>query len=96
MFDSRHLTYDLPFPIDEGDTEAVQFRRRPSKRGKQCNSIEISDLRKDHHRTNSLDTEGNKFGRMPVVRNVSSPTTFQYSNNRLFWHNGFILCDKIL
>ncbi|KAJ6649735.1 ATP-binding cassette sub-family C member Sur [Pseudolycoriella hygida] len=80
LFDSRHLTYDLPFPIDEGDTEAVQFRRRPSKRGKQCNSIEISDLRKD--RTNSLDAEGNKVGRMPVVRNVSSPTTFQYSNNR--------------
>ncbi|XP_037038028.1 ATP-binding cassette sub-family C member Sur isoform X2 [Bradysia coprophila] len=82
LFDSRHLTYDLPFPIDEGDTESVQFRRRPSKRGKQCNSIEIADLRKDHHRTNSLDAEGNKFGRQPVVRNVSSPTTLQYSNNR--------------
>lgn len=88
LFGSRHLTYDMPFPIDECTTEAIEFRRRPSKRGKQCISLDAqataNATHKDVFRANSLevDSGSSRFDKMPVVRNVSSPTTLQYTKHR--------------
>lgn len=79
IFGSRHLTYDMPLPIDECNTDEVVFRRRYSKRNRKCNSLELSGLRKDGGRANSLVIDGNKFERLPVVRNISTPITLQSS-----------------
>lgn len=89
LFGSRHLTYDMPFPIDECTADSVEFRRRPSSRrdGKQCNSLDTHlKSHKDVFRANSLEMDTNKFDKVPVVRNVSSPpTTLQYTMHRFFF-----------
>lgn len=94
IFGSRHLTYDLPLPIDECQTDDVHIRKRPSKRGRRFNSaISPKGIHTDVIRANSLDTHatGDKKKRTPVMRNVSSPTTLQspqrsVSFGREFWN----------
>lgn len=82
----------MPFPIDECTTESIEFRRRPSKRGKQCNSLEVNTNHKDVFRANSLEVDDrHKFDKIPVVRNVSSPTTLQYTKHRFV-----VQCNKHL
>lgn len=87
MYGSRHLTYDIPFPIDECNNDDIEIRRRPSKRERRLhgNSAVLFGKGGMMHdkgvfRTNSLEIHGNEVERSPVVRNVSSPIGMQYAN----------------
>lgn len=77
----------MPFPIDECNIEGIEYPRRQSKRDKYGNSNDIVDhLHKDVFKTNSLiidnSNSSNRKYRIPVSRNVSSPTTLEYFRNR--------------
>lgn len=83
VYGSRHLTYDIPFPIDECNSDDIEIHRRPSKRERRShnNSTFGRTLSKSIFRTNSLNVRPPKIERMPVVRNISSPITMQYGNH---------------
>lgn len=82
VYGSRHLTYDIPFPIDECNTDDIEIRRRPSKRHPNQSLFERMSFKKAPIRSNSLDIRQQKPNRIPIARNISSPSTMQqYSNN---------------
>lgn len=89
IYGSRHLTYDIPFPIDECNTDDIEIRRRPSRRhhtNRQSLLFGRSTSKKSSpFRTVSLNVREQKTPeRMPVARNISSPTTLQYANNQRY------------
>lgn len=78
---SRHLTHDLPLPIDECDNEFVgQTERRPSviRRGRAATTLDHPPRHKTILRMSSLQAnrtvENIPF---PVVRQHSSPSIHQ-------------------
>lgn len=75
VYGSRHLTYDIPFPLDEYIDE-IEIRRRPSRRHPNQSLFARMSLKKSPLRTNSLNVR--KMDRMPVTRNISSPSTMQH------------------
>lgn len=83
VYGSRHLTYDIPFPIDECNTDDIEIRRRPSRRDRR--SLYGKSLNKSLLRTHSLNLRASQKERAPVARNVSSPTSLQYGGNRHRW-----------
>lgn len=89
VYGSRHLTYDIPFPIDECNTDDIEIRRRPSKRDRR--SLYGKSFNKSLLRTHSLNLRTFKKERTPVVRNVSSPTSLHYGGNRQRW----VICSVL-
>lgn len=80
MYGSRHLTYDIPFPMDECNIDEIEIRRRPSRRHpNQSLFSRMSHKKPSPMRTNSLNVrDEHKPDRMPVTRNISSPSTMQH------------------
>ncbi|XP_031636078.1 ATP-binding cassette sub-family C member Sur-like [Contarinia nasturtii] len=82
LYGSRHLTYDIPFPLDECNIDEIEIRRRPSRRHpNQSLFARISSRKKSPLRTNSLNVREHRMDRMPVTRNISSPSTMQHPIN---------------
>lgn len=80
LYGSRHLTYEAPFPIDECHTDDIEIRRRPSRRERRPPFVR--SLNRTLLRSNSLNVRAiKKSERLPVVRNASTPSTFQYANH---------------
>lgn len=80
LYGSRHLTYEVPFPIDECHTDDIEIRRRPSRRERRPPFVR--SLNKTLLRSSSLNVRAiKKSERLPVVRNASTPSTFQYANH---------------
>lgn len=86
VYGSRHLTYDMPFPIDECNIDGIEFTPRQGKHDKYTNASDADYVHKDVFKTSSLEVDNcssaNKSYRAPVARNISSPTTLQYFRNR--------------
>lgn len=81
LYGSRHLTCDIPLPIDECHTEDLELRRFSSKRYPFAGDY---DSHKNVLRVNSLQvTTSKNHDRLPVIRNISSPTTLNYSRHSL-------------
>lgn len=75
----------MPLPIDECYNDDIEFRRRPSRRNPFFTSVEFNgEKRSNVLRVNSLQTV--KTERMPVVRNISSPTALNYTKTDKFGH----------
>lgn len=64
----------MPFPIDEYQTDEGPLRRLPSMKKR---LLDPSNSHKRLLRTSSLKPFKSRPGRSTVVRNISSPTTFQ-------------------
>lgn len=83
VYGSRHLTYDIPFPIDECNNDDIEIKRRPSKRERRSHGNSMifgKNIQKGLFRTNSLDISANEVKKSPVVRNISSPIAMQYAS----------------
>lgn len=79
LYGSRHLTYEAPFPIDECYIDDIEIRRRPSRRERRPTFVR--SLNRTLLRSHSLNVRAiKKTERIPVVRNASTPSTFQYAN----------------
>ncbi|XP_055301236.1 ATP-binding cassette sub-family C member Sur isoform X3 [Sitodiplosis mosellana] len=67
-----------PFPMDECNIDEIEIQRRPSKRHPNQSLFARMSLKKSPLRTNSLNVRERKPDRMPVTRNISSPSTMQH------------------
>lgn len=67
--------------MDECYNDDIEIRRCPSKR--HTNQLLFGRImgKKSPERTTSLNVRENTTKRLPIVRNISSPTTMQYANN---------------
>lgn len=84
VYGSRHLTYDIPFPMDECNIDEIEIRRRPSRRHPNQSLFARMSHKKSPLRTNSLNVRELNADRMPVTRNISSPSTMEHPNNHRY------------
>lgn len=72
--------------MDECYTDDIEIRRQPSKR--HTNQLLFGRSSKKSpsppQRSTSLNVRENKVKRLPIARNISSPTTMQYANNHRY------------
>lgn len=70
--------------MDECNIDEIEIRRRPSRRHPNQSLFARMSLKKSPLRTNSLNVRELKADRMPVTRNISSPSTMQHPNNHRY------------
>lgn len=70
--------------MDECNIDEIEIRRRPSRRHPNQSLFARMSHKKSPLRTNSLNVRELNADRMPVTRNISSPSTMEHPNNHRY------------